>query len=182
MFPLYVTYCLCFFLTGFFKLTDAHVPTNGSLPSPKARQLDDLHHESPTSLTRQWPEASYLLPNSAMSTLLPIAIFIGIGIILLKLFILSLWIFGRSGAPLGGYGLPMTPYNAGYPGYHSLSSAYSSGGWRGDGSGIAARSMVDKSGLPLSPFIGNKLLSLVSKVTEAMEGADKRYNANGSKL
>uniref|UniRef100_T1L016 Uncharacterized protein n=2 Tax=Tetranychus urticae TaxID=32264 RepID=T1L016_TETUR len=136
--------------------------------------MDDLH-EPTTALNRQWPEASYLVPNFGMSTLLPIAILIGIGVILLKLFILSLWIFGRSGTSMGGFGLPVTPYSSAYPGYHSLASAYSNG-WRGDGSGAAARSMMDRNGLPVSPIIGNKLLSLVAKVTEAIEGVDKRYN------
>lgn len=40
-------------------------------------------------------DASYMMPQLILGIIIPIAILIGIGIILLKLFIIGIWIFGR---------------------------------------------------------------------------------------
>lgn len=87
------------------------------------------------------------------------------------LFIHVQWIYGRSGV-----GIPA--YNPGYPGY-SLTTAYSHG-WRGDSSSASARSMVDRNGSPIPPYIGSKVLSLVSKVTEALDAVEKRQKEKSS--
>ncbi|XP_074597002.1 uncharacterized protein LOC141852061 [Brevipalpus obovatus] len=143
------------------------VKANG-FPSASARQGDG-HQES--QLDRQW-DSSLLVPNMFVSTLMPLSIMIGIGIILVKLFILCLWIYGRSGA-----GIP-AGYTPGYPGY-SLTTAYSHG-WRGDSSSASARSMVDRNGSLIPPYIGSKVLSLVSKVTEALDAVEKRQKDKSS--
>lgn len=40
-------------------------------------------------------DASYMMPQLILGIIVPIAILIGIGIILLKLFIIGIWVFGR---------------------------------------------------------------------------------------
>lgn len=61
------------------------VKANG-FTSASARQGEN-HQES--QLDRQW-DTSLLVPNMFLSTLMPLSILIGIGIILVKLFILGL--------------------------------------------------------------------------------------------
>ncbi|RWS06320.1 hypothetical protein B4U79_06888 [Dinothrombium tinctorium] len=151
---------------SFGYLQAVSVQTNGAKQINSNRlnfsRSSDLNN---ANAERQFPDGSYLIPNMVISTVVPIAVIIGIGIVLLKMLIFGLWMFGRSS--FGGFG------NFGYGGYPPYSpTAYSSSAWRGDAA--AARSLHNKNGSPVSPLISPTVMSLISKVSEALEKYGKR--------
>ncbi|RWS31813.1 hypothetical protein B4U80_02599 [Leptotrombidium deliense] len=129
---------------------------------------------------RQFPDSSVLLPNMLISTIFPIAVIIGIGVVLLKVLIFGLWIFGRSS--MGGYG--------GYGGYGGLGGLGGLGGYGQYGSGAgystanigwrvdpaSGRSMHDNSGFPVSSLITPKIMSLINTVSDALDKHSKKQN------
>lgn len=160
----------------------------------------------PVTADRQFGDALFL-PHAMVGVVLPIAILIGIGIILIKLLILGVWAlrmtsYGYGGGAYGGVGggYPGVGvggwgggggYGAGYGGYGGGYGGY--GGYPGYGlradpllsssssaSSSATRSLLDKEGSYVSPFVTSTLMTLMEKVGSALESYDKKYGTKSS--
>ena len=120
------------------------------------------------------------LPQLMLGSLVPIAVLVGIGLILAKLLAIGLWTLksgGIGGYPgQGGFGIGGYPgYGGGYGGYGGYGQfgggGYGASGWRADqGYG---RSLLDSNGLPVSPFIASSVMKLVKHVSNALAKYDK---------
>lgn len=144
---------------------DAPVPT---FP-PIERQLD-----------------AFLMPQLMFGSLIPIAVLVGIGLILAKLLAIGLWAL-KSGGGLGGYpGQGGYGFGGGYPGgvggyggYGQYGgSGYGATGWRAD-QGFG-RSMVDQSGFQIPPFISTPVMNLLKHFSHALEKYDKMFDGKSS--
>lgn len=178
--------------------------TSGS-PSVKSSRKTNYYssnNEQPVTADRQFGDALFF-PHAMVGVVLPIAILIGIGIILIKLLILGVWAlrmtsvgygggYGGTGYPVGGWGGGgFGGGYGGYGGYGGVGTGYGgypgySGGWRSDPlvssatSSAATRSLFDKEGSYVSPFVTSTLMTLMEKVGSALENYDKKYGAKSS--
>jgi hypothetical protein len=147
-----------------------------------------------------------ILPQMIFGTFLPVAILIGIGIILAKLLSIGIWALkgsaglgggfggypGLGGGLNGGYGGGFGGYpgygggfgggyggfQGGYGGYGG--SGYGASGWRSDQQGPLGR-MLDKKGINIPPFISSTVVNLLDSLTSALDKYDKK-SASTSKI
>lgn len=125
------------------------------------------------SVDRQYGDGA-LYPGAMMGwVFIPIAIIIGIGIILLKLLVIGLFAFGRGGSGFGGGGYPGS-FGGGYgvP-YTAASNAYGTAqAWQREHP--SGRSLHDKDGQPIPAFVGSTIMHLIEKVSKALEKYDSK--------
>lgn len=148
---------------------------------------------------RTFGEALFL-PQMIFGTMLPVAVLVGIGIILAKLFAIGIWALKSSsfggGFPGGGFGGGFPGgqfgggFGGGYPGYGGGfggggygggyggfgGGGYGASGWRSD-QGSLGRMLLDKKGMNLPPFIASTIVGLVDKVSDALEKYDKKLTS-----
>lgn len=138
---------------------------------------------------RQFGDPSALfLPSALVSIFVPIAILIGIGLLLLKVLIIGIWAFSRvqGFGGIGGFGggfpggYPGYPGGAGLGNYGTAYAATNQGGWRVDGS-PTGRSVHDRNGVPVPPFLGSTVMSLVDKVSQALVNFEKKHGSSKAK-
>lgn len=128
------------------------------------------------------------LPQLMFGSLLPVAVLVGIGLILAKLLAIGIWAlksgggmgvggypgaggYGAGGYPGGGYG--------GYGGYGQYGGGYGGTGWRAD-QGFG-RSLKETKGNQISPFIWSPVMTLLRHVSQALEKYDKTFDDKGRK-
>lgn len=144
-------------------ILDAPVPTF----MPIERQLDGI-----------------LVPM--FGSLIPIAVLVGIGLILAKLLAIGLWAL-KSGGGIGGYqGQGGFGLGGGYPGgfggyggYGQYGGGgYGASGWRAD-QGFG-RSLIDQNGFKIPPFISSPVMNLLKHFSHALDKYDKMFDSKSS--
>lgn len=208
LFVLIATFCItlnCHSTSAESQSSKSDQVTSGSVKSSRKTNYYS-NNEQPVTADRQFGDA-LLFPHAMVGVVLPIAILIGIGIILIKLLILGVWAlrmtsvgygggYGATGYPVGGWGGGGYGGYGGYGGIGGIGTGYGgypgySGGWRSDPlvsatTSSASRSLFDKEGSYVSPFVTSTLMTLMEKVASALENYDKKYGAkstsNNSKM
>jgi hypothetical protein len=140
-----------------------------------------------------------LYPPVVVGTFLPVAVLIGIGIILSKLFAIGIWAlksqgglggggiypgFGGGGfgggfpggGGFGGYG--GGGYGGGGGGYGGFGGGYGPSGWRSE-QGFG-RMMDKKDGSSISPFISETALHVFNMLSSALDKYSKKPHAEGT--
>lgn len=132
-----------------------------------------------------------IMPQLMIGSLVPIAVLVGIGLILAKLLAIGVWALKSGGGigGLGGYpgsggfggGYPGGGYG-GYGGYgqYGGGGGYGSTGWRAD-QGFGRSLNNAKGQTDISPFISSTVMSLVKHVSRAIEKYDKTFDDKSEK-
>ncbi|KAI1307255.1 hypothetical protein HDE_00832 [Halotydeus destructor] len=120
--------------------------------------------------------SAHFLPQALVGLFLPMAIVIGIGIILLKIFIISLLLFGSTSGSSYGSG-----YTAYYPAYSG--QGYGSGTWRMDGPPPVGRSLAvhDFLGRQVPSYLTPRVMSFVDRVAKALDNVDSKSGQSETK-
>ena len=144
-------------------------------------------------------------PQMIFGTFLPVAVLIGIGIILAKLFAIGIWALKTTGGGFGG-GFPGGfpggfggGFGGGYPGFGGGygggaggygghfgggygGAGYGASGWRSDpgSSSTLSRMLLDKKGLNLPPFLASTISNIISNVSDALEKYEKKLGSSSS--
>lgn len=188
--------------------TSDSIASSSSIKSSRKTNYYTSNNDQPVTADRQFGDALFL-PHAMVGVVLPIAILIGIGIILIKLLILGVWAlrmtsYGYSGGIGGGYpgvggvggwggngfggGGFGGGYGGGYGGYGGGYGGYPGYGLRSDpllssstGTSSVTRSLIDKEGSYVSPFVTSTLMTLWQKVESALENYDKKYGSKSTK-
>lgn len=177
--------CISALVASIIIRSSVAVDAASSVLQPKKINVDQTGAPGNTVYDRQINEVTGIgypgyqgyqmyLPQVLLGIFMPVAILIGIGLIIIKLFIIALWAYSRSGGygigPWGGYGY------GGYGGYPAQYAA-STNAWRYDPS--VGRSLGhDRDDQPLSPFIGATVMSLVDKVSTALAAFEKKHGSS----
>lgn len=193
---------LAFYLSLIASAHDASGTKGGHQVHPTKQRTFYQIQQQPESFVSQGPPIpppayfpvertfgdALIYPHMIFGTFLPVAILIGIGIILAKLLSIGIWALKSSsglggfpgGYPGGGFGGGgFGGFGGGYPGFGGGYGGY--GGYGGGGGGYGASGwrsdlgrMMDKKGINIPPFITSTVFNLLDNLTNAFDKYDKK--------
>ena len=168
-----------FYLNAFANCHDHGVKGGSAKRTSSYAPSPVLEAPVPTFVPIERQLDGFLMPQLMFGSLIPIAVLVGIGLILAKLFAIGLWAL-KSGGGIGLGGYPGAGgfgggFGGGYPGgiggyggYGQYGGGgYGSTGWRAD-QGFG-RSMIDQNGFKIPPFISSPVMNLLKHFSHALE-------------